>query len=63
LYKELPDYFRSEIFYGPVFNFPIELLYSYFELLPIEELKNYLITFCNEIIKDHQIKSLEKKII
>jgi MoaA/NifB/PqqE/SkfB family radical SAM enzyme len=47
----LPDYYKSEVIFKSLYDFPEEMLFFYFDQLPVHELKNYLITFCNEIIR------------
>jgi MoaA/NifB/PqqE/SkfB family radical SAM enzyme len=51
LFFSLPDFYRCELLYKPIFDFPEEILLIYFGQLPMNELKNYFITFGNEIIK------------
>jgi len=52
VFTQLPEYFKNELFYKSFFDFPEDLLLDYFEQLPLPEIKNYMITFCNEIIRN-----------
>lgn len=51
VFEQLPAYFKCEAVFSRIFNFPESMLFTYFDQLPVNELKNYLITFADEIIR------------
>lgn len=53
LFSVLPFYFKNELFYSQIFIMSEDVIFSYILDLPLEELKQYFITFGDEIIANH----------
>jgi len=53
LFEIVPWFFRHELFYSRLFSFPDEILLHYIEDLSLKDLKEFFLTFGDEIIEDN----------